>query len=112
MRALRKMSQEKLGQRVGLTFQQIQKYERGTNRISASRLYEFADILKISVLDFYEGLRDLRQEDNITILNKDEMQWLHAWKGLHSQKLKQNIFRLVLTIKEEINSAGAKNAEK
>ncbi|MCF8534076.1 MAG: helix-turn-helix domain-containing protein [Reyranella sp.] len=49
----RDMSQEKLGNAVGLTFQQIQKYERGTNRISASRLYEFAGKLGVDVGYFF-----------------------------------------------------------
>lgn len=55
-RNARDLSQQKLGTQVGITFQQIQKYERGTNRISASRLYQFARALDVSVSDFYEGL--------------------------------------------------------
>ncbi|MCV9947456.1 helix-turn-helix domain-containing protein [Rhizobium sp. BT-175] len=46
-RALRGISQAELGQRVGVTFQQIQKYEKGTNRVSASKLYEIACALKV-----------------------------------------------------------------
>ena len=52
------MSQEKLGERVGLTFQQIQKYEKGVNRIGASRLYQFADILEVPVQFFFEDAPD------------------------------------------------------
>ncbi|CCQ72514.1 Putative HTH-type transcriptional regulator [Magnetospira sp. QH-2] len=52
------MSQEKLGEAVGLTFQQIQKYERGANRIGASRLYEFSRILDVSVSYFFEAMSD------------------------------------------------------
>ena len=48
------MSQEKLGERVGLTFQQIQKYEKGVNRIGASRLYQFSDILEVPIQFFFE----------------------------------------------------------
>ncbi|MGB4101545.1 MAG: helix-turn-helix transcriptional regulator [Alphaproteobacteria bacterium] len=50
------MSQEKLGEAVGLTFQQIQKYERGANRMGASRLYRIAQILNIPVSFFYSEL--------------------------------------------------------
>jgi transcriptional regulator with XRE-family HTH domain len=50
------MSQEKLGDAVGLTFQQIQKYERGANRIGASRLFRMAQILGIPVNYFYSDL--------------------------------------------------------
>lgn len=49
------MSQEKLGEAIGLTFQQIQKYEKGTNRVSASRLQQIADILQVSVAFLFEG---------------------------------------------------------
>lgn len=50
------LTQEKLANLVGLTFQQVQKYEHGTNRISASRLYEIATALKVPVSYFYEEL--------------------------------------------------------
>ncbi len=49
------MSQEKLGNALGLTFQQVQKYEKGTNRIGASRLQQIAHILQVQVSFFFEG---------------------------------------------------------
>jgi transcriptional regulator with XRE-family HTH domain len=49
------MSQEKLGDALGLTFQQVQKYEKGTNRIGASRLQQIAQILQVPVSFFFEG---------------------------------------------------------
>jgi transcriptional regulator with XRE-family HTH domain len=49
------MSQEKLGDALGLTFQQVQKYEKGTNRIGASRLQQIAHILQVQVSFFFEG---------------------------------------------------------
>jgi transcriptional regulator with XRE-family HTH domain len=49
------MSQTSLGDAVGLTFQQIQKYEKGTNRVSASRLQQFAEILDVPMSFFFEG---------------------------------------------------------
>ncbi|MEK9671764.1 MAG: helix-turn-helix transcriptional regulator [Rhodospirillaceae bacterium] len=55
-RTLLGMSQEKLGDAVGLTFQQIQKYERGTNRIGASRLYMFSRILDVQISYFFEQI--------------------------------------------------------
>jgi len=48
------MSQEKLGEKLGLTFQQIQKYEKGINRIGASRLFDLAQVLGVPVQFFYE----------------------------------------------------------
>ena len=49
------MSQEKLGDELGITFQQVQKYEKGTNRISASRLLEISRALQVPVPFFFEG---------------------------------------------------------
>lgn len=50
------MSQEKLGEQLGLTFQQVQKYEKGSNRVGASRLFEISRILDVPVSFFYDGL--------------------------------------------------------
>lgn len=57
-RTLLGMSQERLGEAVGLTFQQIQKYERGTNRIGASRLYDLSCVLDVVVSYFFDGAPD------------------------------------------------------
>jgi transcriptional regulator with XRE-family HTH domain len=53
------MSQEKLGNNLGLTFQQVQKYEKGTNRIGASRLQQISQILQVPVSFFFEGAPNL-----------------------------------------------------
>ena len=53
-RMLLGMSQEKLGERLGLTFQQVQKYEKGINRIGASRLYDLSQVLNVPVQFFYD----------------------------------------------------------
>ena len=50
------MSQERLGDLLGLTFQQVQKYEKGVNRIGAGRLFEMARILNVPIDFFYEGV--------------------------------------------------------
>ena len=52
------MSQEKLGEHLGLTFQQVQKYEKGVNRIGAGRLFHVARILGVPIDYFYEGVLD------------------------------------------------------
>lgn len=54
-RVLMKMSQEKLGEALGLTFQQVQKYEKGTNRIGASRLQQISKTLNVPPSFFFEG---------------------------------------------------------
>ena len=53
------MSQEKLGDALSLTFQQVQKYEKGTNRIGASRLQQIAHFLQVPVAFFFEGAPEL-----------------------------------------------------
>lgn len=57
-RTLLGMSQEKLGEAIGLTFQQVQKYERGTNRIGASRLHDLSKVLDVPIGFFFEELGD------------------------------------------------------
>ena len=57
-RTLLGQSQEKLGEALGLTFQQVQKYERGANRISASRLFDMARIMDVPVSFFYDDMTD------------------------------------------------------
>ena len=55
-RTLLGMSQEKLGEAIGLTFQQVQKYERGANRVGASRLFELSRVLDVQVAYFFEEM--------------------------------------------------------
>ncbi|MDD9912926.1 MAG: helix-turn-helix transcriptional regulator [Alphaproteobacteria bacterium] len=56
LRIMLGLSQEKLATKLNITYQQVQKYENATNRISASKLYEAAQILHVSVQFFYEGV--------------------------------------------------------
>ena len=72
-RVLRSLSQTDVAKKVGLSFQQIQKYETGANRISASKLFEFARLLNVPPAFFFEGLEDAddaeRAEDpNLSIV--------------------------------------------
>ena len=60
-RTLMGLSQEKLGEALGLTFQQIQKYERGANRVGASRLYDLAQILDVPVGFFFDDMREAQE---------------------------------------------------
>lgn len=56
MRIRKGLSQQALGEKVGVSFQQIQKYERGTNRMGSSRLVQIADVLDVPVSSFFDGL--------------------------------------------------------
>lgn len=69
-RTLLGMSQGKLGDTVGLTFQQIQKYERGANRIGASRLYDLSRVLDVSIAYFFEEMPDEISHDRYETVNE------------------------------------------
>lgn len=57
-RMIANMSQEKLAEQIGVTFQQVQKYEKGANRIGASRLYTIATALDVPIEDLFDGIAD------------------------------------------------------
>lgn len=61
-RTLLSMSQEKLASALGITFQQVQKYENGTNRVGASRLFHIAKVLKVPVSFFFEGYNNMSDD--------------------------------------------------
>ena len=103
------MSQDKLGQMVGLTFQQIQKYEKGANRVGASRLYQFATLLDVPPAYFFDGLegqpvtsRDGRQleaavppDSPMTSFSREDVELLRAFQGLRPQALRRRIIDLI-----------------
>lgn len=64
------LSQDQLADAIGLTFQQVQKYERGANRISSSKLYEIAKTLQVPVSFFFDGLADPATTEVTEIANK------------------------------------------
>ncbi|NYZ12984.1 helix-turn-helix domain-containing protein [Azospirillum sp. RWY-5-1] len=68
-RTLLGMSQEKLGEAIGLTFQQVQKYERGANRIGASRLFDLSRVLDVPVSFFFD---DMPQEAAMAQVQDDD----------------------------------------
>jgi transcriptional regulator with XRE-family HTH domain len=72
-RSLLDMSQSELGKKLKVTFQQVQKYERGTNRVGASRLFELAKALDVPVAFFFEGLDD----SGASQLNKSDSETLY-----------------------------------
>lgn len=91
LRRLREVSgltQKQLGDSVGLTFQQIQKYEKGRNRISASRFVQFSQVLRVDPAYFIEGIADQANSDeSVTRKNntpqattKQEIQLLRSWR--------------------------------
>lgn len=93
-RRLTGMSQEELSTKVGITFQQIQKYESGTNRISASRMYKLATVLKINVTDFYRGLEDNGEKDMLS-LDKETLELISVYQQVTDEKLRKSILSVL-----------------
>lgn len=71
-RQLINMSQERLGELLGITFQQVQKYEKGSNRISASRLFYAAKTLGVPVQFFFDGLPGIEGSEGLGEAPRDE----------------------------------------
>src|SRR3981081_3923836 len=106
-RMMLSMSQEKLGGALGLTFQQVQKYEKGTNRIGASRLQQISQILQVPVAFFFEGAPTFHpQEDGMSeapspayvsdfLATSDGLALTKAFMEIKQPKLRRRIVDLV-----------------
>jgi len=81
-RAMLGVSQEKLGEKLGITFQQVQKYEKGTNRVGASRLQAIADALKVPPAFFFEELPSPGAAAGETAEVSDIQQFLASGEGV------------------------------
>lgn len=93
-RVLIGMSQEKLGEQLGITFQQVQKYEKGTNRIGASRLFQISRILGVPVAFFYEDMPEEEGSGSGLSESKSDryvVEFISSTEGLHLNKAFQRI---------------------
>ncbi|MDR0678240.1 MAG: helix-turn-helix domain-containing protein [Holosporaceae bacterium] len=105
-RTLLGISQEKLGNYLGITFQQIQKYEKGTNRISASTLYNIANILSVDISYFMEGYKDVPSlnEDGAPVYEmdltkkKETTELLRSYSKITAPVVRKKISELVRSI--------------
>lgn len=115
-RALLGLSQEKLAEQVGITFQQIQKYENGANRVSASRLYEFSKVLEIPVNFFFDsygsnenfGFADNDQAgfegaDDV-LKRKETIELIRVYYSIENPKLRKDLFKLVRSMAENLKN--------
>ena len=111
-RKLLGISQEKLAEGLGLTFQQVQKYERGANRVSASKLYEIARSLQSSVAYFFEGLADPTEGETSAQTNQGQFvhDFLMTTEGLelaglfpkiNKPKVRRRVLDLVRSMADE-----------
>lgn len=112
-RMMMSMSQEKLGEHLGITFQQIQKYEKGTNRIGASRLQHIATVLEVPVSFFFEdapgtpeqaaGLAESKSENFVIdfLSSSEGLQLNRAFVQIKDPKVRRKVVDLVRAIAGE-----------
>ncbi len=121
-RSLLGMTQENLAESVGITFQQIQKYENGANRISAGRLFEFSKILNIPIGFFFEnylgqqnaamGLSDNEQDPlspdplvkKDVLQEKETLELIRVYYSIKSPKLRKDLFSFVKSMAENLKA--------
>lgn len=111
-RTLLGLSQESLGRAVDLTFQQIQKYERGTNRIGASRLYQLSNILDVPVSYFFDNMpKEVSQTqgdyakpeaqftlDSDPMARRETIELVRAYYKIQDPKARKRLFELTKSI--------------
>lgn len=102
------LSQDQLGAAIGLSFQQVQKYERGANRIGASRLYEMSKVLHIPISYFFESFDglSLAEEGDSTykpdpVMKRETLELMRAYHQILDPKQRKKILKLVQALAEE-----------
>jgi transcriptional regulator with XRE-family HTH domain len=112
-RTLLGVSQEQLADALGLTFQQVQKYERGSNRLSASRLYQLARLLDVPIAWFFETI-DInppsgraRKEPDLadgpdahTLSRRETLDLVRAYSRIGDRKLRRKVFAMARALAE------------
>lgn len=120
-RTLIGLSQQALGDALGITFQQIQKYERGANRIGAGRLRLIAGALDVPLTYFFDGYNDLPPpargalseppdvpfEHEQQLSQKESIDLLKAYYEIRDPKLRRRVIDLIRALAETARSAGA-----
>lgn len=117
-RSLLGLSQEKLAEAVGITFQQIQKYERGTNRVSAGRLFELSKILDVPVGFFFEqfekhksgqlspGMADNDQDgftDDDIMTRKENTDLLRVYYSVKDENARKDIMKFIKSMADRLS---------
>lgn len=104
-----KLTQEQLAEQLGLTFQQVQKYEKGINRVSAGRLFELATELTVPITYFYEGVEELLsapvlavQEDDhpptLPYLDSESIELITAFQKITDPKLRRSLLETIQAV--------------
>ena len=115
------LSQEKLGELIGLTYQQVQKYEHGANRIGASRLHELSRVLDVPVTFFFDDTDPVRapargglaeppaEELEVDPLRKPEtIELVRAYFAIEDARVRQRLLDLAKALAGESNATAGK----
>lgn len=98
------LSQTELANQIGISFQQVQKYEKGKNRVSAGKLFEIAQALSVSVSDFFdETANKTGSAQNAPLTSKlgtDELAILHCFNQIRDTQLKKDLVKLIKRLVE------------
>lgn len=127
------MSQDQLGTATGVSFQQIQKYEKGSNRVGASRLFEFAKVLSVDVnyfftelftkshvdsanengisLSFEENLKPFNYDNQPEISSKEVMSLVKAYSQIKESKVRKKVLALVQSLSKDNEDLISEEAE-
>lgn len=105
-RILMGLSQERLGEDLGVTFQQVQKYERGSNRISASRLYEISRVLEVPPSYFFDELLDSEESSFANQVSgvadpmskRETLELVRAYYKIADPKIRQELCSLIRSL--------------
>ena len=93
------ISQSELGKKLGVTFQQVQKYEKGANRVGASRLQQIATALDVPVTFFFDGDGKSREVDSLLFIDSSfSLRLLRAYSSVKSQAVQRQFVSLIESI--------------
>lgn len=121
------MSQESVGKEIGVTFQQIQKYERGINRMGASRLFDFAKALGVPIQYFFEGYGDYAMDEvsayalgeptaagfeHEKVNNRETLEVMRAYYRIKSPAVRKRIIDLIKAMADDGADDKAEKGEK
>ena len=117
------LSQEKLGEAIGLTFQQVQKYERGTNRIGASRLHELSRVLDVPVSFFFDDTDPVRAPamggfaeppaeafETDPLRKRETVELVRAYFAIEDATVRRRLLDLARALAAESDSGGEKSS--
>lgn len=101
-----KLTQERLGELLELTFQQVQKYEKGVNRVSAGRLYEIAGVLGVPISYFFEGAEEFLEaeqsefaededEPHAPVMTPETLELISAFQKIEDVSLRKSLLNTV-----------------